>query len=137
MAEIDKSLPNEVEKIVAPEENEIEQVVEETTVVSPGDTEISENEDGSVDINFDPNQIDTSLSADHGANLAEFLPDDVLGRLGSTLYQNYQDYKNSRKDWERSYREGLDLLNRTFSRCKWCNSSCSCGSCNTVSIFSL
>ena len=110
MAEIDKSLPNEVEKIVAPEENEIEQVVEETTVVSPGDTEISENEDGSVDINFDPNQIDTSLSADHGANLAEFLPDDVLGRLGSTLYQNYQDYKNSRKDWERSYREGLDLL---------------------------
>jgi len=41
MAEIDKSLPNEVEKIVAPEENEIEQVVEETTVVSPGDTEIS------------------------------------------------------------------------------------------------
>jgi hypothetical protein len=132
MAEIDKSLPNEVEKIVAPEENEIEQVVEETTVVSPGDTEISENEDGSVDINFDPNQIDTSLSADHGANLAEFLPDDVLGRLGSTLYQNYQDYKNSRKDWERSYREGLDLL-----RCKWCNSSCSCGSCNTVSIFSL
>jgi hypothetical protein len=96
MAEIDKSLPNEVEKIVAPEENEIEQVVEETTVVSPGDTEISENEDGSVDINFDPNQIDTSLS--------------VLGRLGSTLYQNYQDYKNSRKDWERSYREGLDLL---------------------------
>jgi hypothetical protein len=110
MADIDKSLPNEVEKIVAPEENEIEQVVEETTIVSPGDTEISENEDGSVDINFDPNQIDTSLSADHGANLAEFLPDDVLGRLGSTLYQNYQDYKNSRKDWERSYREGLDLL---------------------------
>ena len=110
MADIDKSLPNEVEKIVAPEENEIEQVVEETTVVSPGDTEISENEDGSVDINFDPNQIDTSLSADHGANLAEFLPDDVLGTLGSSLYQNYQDYKNSRKDWERSYREGLDLL---------------------------
>jgi len=110
MADIDKSLPNEVEKIVSPEENEIEQVVEETTVVSPGDTEISENEDGSVDINFDPNQIDTSLSADHGANLAEFLPDDVLGTLGSSLYQNYQDYKNSRKDWERSYREGLDLL---------------------------
>ena len=26
------------------------------------------------------------------------------------LYQNYQDYKNSRKDWERGYREGLDLL---------------------------
>ena len=33
-----------------------------------------------------------------------------LGRLGTTLYQNYQDYKNSRKDWEKGYREGLDLL---------------------------
>ena len=33
-----------------------------------------------------------------------------MGRLGSSLYQNYQDYKTSRKDWERSYREGLDLL---------------------------
>ena len=110
MAEIDKTLPNEAEKIVSPEEKEIEQVVEETTVVSPGDTEISENEDGSVDVNFDPSKIDTSLSADHGANLAEFLPDDVLGRLGSSLYQNYQDYKQSRRDWERSYREGLDLL---------------------------
>jgi hypothetical protein len=33
-----------------------------------------------------------------------------LGELGSKLYQNYQDYKSSRKDWERTYKEGLDLL---------------------------
>ena len=46
----------------------------------------------------------------HYDNLAEHLPDEVLGRLGSTLSQNYMDYKMSRKDWERSYTQGLDLL---------------------------
>ena len=40
---------------------------------------------------------------DHYANLAEFLPDDVLGRLASDLYSKYQDYKHSRKDWEKTY----------------------------------
>jgi hypothetical protein len=30
--------------------------------------------------------------------------------MGSELYQNYQDYKNSRKDWETAYKQGLDLL---------------------------
>ena len=33
-----------------------------------------------------------------------------LGRLGTSLYQNYQDYKNSRKDWERGYRERFRFL---------------------------
>ena len=44
------------------------------------------------------------------ANLAEFLPDEVLGELGSDLTQKYQDYNVSRKDWAQSYSKGLDLL---------------------------
>jgi hypothetical protein len=46
----------------------------------------------------------------HFANLAELLPDDVLGRLSSVLMNNYRDYKMSRKEWEKSYTSGLDLL---------------------------
>ena len=91
-------------------EQETEQVIADTEILNPsGETEVLENEDGSVDINFDPNALQ-NIQADHNANLAEFVDDSVLGILGSTLYQNYQDYKTSRKDWERSYREGLDLL---------------------------
>ena len=49
-------------------------------------------------------------TGDHYANLAELLPEDTLDQLGSELYANYNEYKQSRKDWEDSYSKGLDLL---------------------------
>ena len=113
MADIDKSLPNVEQeiKVPSPEEIEVAQQEEQQKVTEQGEpVEVTENEDGSVDINYDPSIGSVEGGEEHYANLAEHLPDDVLGRLGSTLYQNYQDYKNSRKDWERGYREGLDLL---------------------------
>ena len=114
MADIDKSLPNDVRaQLELPSEEELanvsEQVVEQEQT-EKGPVEIQQNEDGSVDIDFDPSAVSPTGGDEHYANLAEFLPNDVLGRLGSKLYQNYQDYKTSRKDWERTYKEGLDLL---------------------------
>jgi len=114
MATIDKSLPNEIRKeetIPATEEfqQEVETQIQEQ-IESPEDIEIVENEDGSVDIDYDPNAASPEGGQDHYANLAEFLPDEVLGKLGNELYGNYLDYKNSRKDWERTYTQGLDLL---------------------------
>jgi len=114
MADIDKALPNEPRKTVSiPGEEEIkEQVVEEVQQVeqSPGDVETIQNEDGSVDINFDPNAASPEGGDEHYANLAEFLPDDVLQKLSSDLNQKYMDYSMSRKDWEKTYTQGLDLL---------------------------
>ena len=113
MADIDKDLPNVDQelKIPSPEEIEVAEQEKQQEVDEQGNpVDITENEDGSVDINYDPAIASVEGGENHYDNLAEHLPDDVLGRLGSTLYQNYQDYKNSRKDWERSYREGLDLL---------------------------
>ena len=113
MADIDKSLPNVEQelKVPSPEEIEVAEQEKQQEVNEQGDpVEVTENEDGSVDINYDPAIASVEGGENHYDNLAEHLPDDVLGRLGSTLFQNYQDYKNSRKDWERSYREGLDLL---------------------------
>ena len=114
MAEIDKALPNEPRKTLEiPGDEELQdKLVEAAEEVAemPSDVEITENEDGSVDIDYDPNAVAPEGGDEHYANLAEFLPDDVLGRMASQLYGNYQDYKSSRKDWEKSYREGLDLL---------------------------
>ena len=113
MADIDKSLPNVEQeiKVPSPEEIEVAKVDEQKEVDEQGNpVEITENDDGSVDINYDPSIASVEGGEEHYANLAEHLPDDVLGRLGTSLYQNYQDYKNSRKDWEKGYREGLDLL---------------------------
>src|SRR5210317_215650 len=114
MADIDKALPNEVRKeFNLPGEEEVqEQLVEEVTEEqqSPDDVEVTENEDGSVDINLDPAAATPEGGDEHYANLADFLPDDVLGRLGSDLNSKYMDYISSRKEWERTYIQGLDLL---------------------------
>lgn len=110
----DKSLPNEPRKTFeVPGEEEIqEQIVEtvEEQQESPGPVEVQENEDGSVDINLDPQAASPEGGDEHYANLADFLPDEVLGRLASDLNSKYQDYVSSRKDWEQTYTKGLDLL---------------------------
>ena len=110
----DKSLPNEPRKTfeVPGEEQVKEQIVEsiQEEQRSPDDVEVTENEDGSVDINLDPNAASPEGGDEHYANLAEFLPDDVLGRLASDLNSKYMDYTSSRKDWEQTYTKGLDLL---------------------------
>jgi len=111
---IDKALPNEPRKeFEIPGEEQIqEQVVEEVEKVqeSPDDVEVTENEDGSVDINLDPAAASPEGGDEHYANLADFLPEDVLGRLASSLTGKYQEYVSSRKDWEKTYTQGLDLL---------------------------
>jgi hypothetical protein len=108
MAEIDKSLPNVADKLT-PGELEVEQIAQSVEETPAGPTELTENEDGSVDINFDPKK-NLSAGTEFGANLAEVIDEQDLGRLGSELYQDTQSYKDSRADWEKAYTQGLDLL---------------------------
>ena len=95
--------PSEEELQVATEQNIQEQV-------GPEDVKIEEQEDGSVEINFDPEAINQPNTENHFDNLADLLPEEILGRLGSEIYENYENYKTSRRDWEQSYTKGLDLL---------------------------
>ena len=113
MAEIDKSLPNEVTKtveIASPEESLQEVIDTQESLPDPGNTEITETGDGGVEINFEPGAFNQAESEGHFDNLAELLPEEILMPLGSELYENYSDYKSSRQDWEKSYITGLDLL---------------------------
>ena len=87
------------------------------------------DEEGGAEVNFDP-MAQQQVTQNHFANIAELLPDDVLGPIGSELNENYMQYKTSRKDWEDTYIKGLDLLGfkyvnpyPTVSRSKWCNAS--------------
>tara|TARA_R110000764_G_scaffold57573_3_gene125264 strand:- start:891 stop:3392 length:2502 start_codon:yes stop_codon:yes gene_type:complete len=109
---IDKSLPNQVTNSVAvesPEETFVDGIEQMEEVNSEG-VEIVKNEDGSADINFEPGAVAAEGGEQHDANLSELLPEEVIGRLASELYQNYLDYKSSRSEWEESYVMGLDLL---------------------------
>ena len=113
MADIDKALPNEVKKSIEIEgqEKALEENIElQEALPEQGDTEITPTEDGGVEINFEPGAFNQAQSQNHYDNLAELLPEEILSPLGSELFSNYTDYKSSRRDWERAYTQGLDLL---------------------------
>ena len=110
---IEKALPN-IEKLDAdPGENRVAEGIDvevegiEKFSDNPALTELA---DGGVEVNFDPSQINPQDPNDHFANLAELLPANALGPLGSDLFEKQMDYKMSRKEWETTYVEGLDLL---------------------------
>lgn len=46
----------------------------------------------------------------HDDNLAEYMDERDLQSLGNQLVTDFRADKNSRKDWERAYKEGLKLL---------------------------
>jgi hypothetical protein len=111
MAEIDKGLPNTRTKIDIPSD---EEMAEEVNVQEPeeqkGPVEVIPEEDGGATIDFEPGAINIPGTESHFDNLADILPDDILDPIGNEMVQNYSDYKASRKDWEQSYKAGLDLL---------------------------
>ena len=109
---MDKALPNVETELKIPNDEEValaEQSVAEEQV-GPEDIDVTQEEDGGATINFDPAAVNQEGGEGHGDNLAELLPESVLGKLGSELAENYSTYKSARKDWEDSYTKGLDLL---------------------------
>ena len=110
---VDKSLPNTRSEVKIPSQEEITEKVQEKVteeVTAPDGVETIQNEDGSVDVNFDPRAVAPAEGDEHYANLAEFLGDEILDPLGTQLQTNFEEYKESRRDWERTYTQGLDLL---------------------------
>ena len=110
MAEIDKGLPNTRNKLEIPSEEEIQDVAVQEEVVEKRPVEVIPEEDGGATIDYEPGSINIPGTESHFDNLAELLPDDVLEPVGNEMVQNYMDYKSSRKEWEQSYKTGLDLL---------------------------
>jgi hypothetical protein len=88
----------------------------EDIIEASEDVEVTMDDDGGAEVSFDPNAVDPSMAQDHFANLAESLGEEVLSPLGNKLYDQYTEYKESRGDWEQSYREGLELLGFKYER---------------------
>jgi len=55
-------------------------------------------------------EITEEAEQDFYANIAETIDDKALSQLASDLISEYQSDKESRKEWEDTYRNGLDLL---------------------------
>jgi len=110
MADIDKTLPNVKTSIEVDPQEEIEIEQEKAIEAQDPGVEVTPNEDGSVEVNFEPGKVNIEGTPNHFDNLAELLPDDILDPIGLELVADYKEYKTSRKDWEQSYIQGLDLL---------------------------
>ena len=117
MAEIDKPLPNTNQTQVPNEEIiEVEKTKSAEVIDTPtGPVEVAMNEEGGAEVSFDPNAAIDPIQ-DHFANLAESLGDEVLEPLGSKMVEQYNEYKESRGDWEDTYRNGLELLGFKYER---------------------
>ena len=119
MATIDKSLPNQKTTVELPGEAEIEEAIKEKVEevqTEGGPVEIEMTEEGGAEVSFDPKVASVEGGQDHFENLAEFLGDNILDELGTKLSDQYNEYKESRGDWEQSYREGLELLGFKYER---------------------
>lgn len=69
-----------------------------------------EPEEGSVEIDLEPGSENEEGINEFTANLAEYLDEGTVAELAGELVENYQSDKDSRKDWERTYFKGLELL---------------------------
>ena len=117
MATIDKPLPNvdndkAQEEIVEIENKKAAEVIDTPT----GPVEVAMDEMGGAEVSFDPNAVNIDPTQDHFANLAETLDDGVLDPLGHKMIDQYTEYKESRGDWEDTYRNGLELLGFKYER---------------------
>ena len=65
---------------------------------------------GDVEIVIDPDAGSGEGIDEFSANLADYMDEGELQELSSTLIEQFQSDKSSRKEWERTYREGLKLL---------------------------
>jgi len=84
-------------------------VVEEEEI--PGDSLITELEDGGVEIDFDPMADLMGVGGDEfDSNLAEHIEDNDLRTLAIDCISKFDSDKSSRSDWETTYKEGLDQL---------------------------
>jgi len=72
--------------------------------------EIIEEEDGSVVVDFDPQDEDAIDEGDFNRNLAEEIDQGTLGAISNDLQGQYEGNRESRHEWENTYSNGLELL---------------------------
>ena len=87
--------------------------IEEEMGMAPLEIEIEDPESvtigmGDIEIELSPGKENTD--EDFDANLADFMDDSALDSLGGELVGDFDKDINDRKDWIRTYVEGLKLL---------------------------
>lgn len=80
----------------------------EIEIVNPDAVSI-ETEDGGAIVILGP-ELSEQLAPDFGSNLADHIEERELHAIGQQLISDFESDLRSREDWERTYKQGLDLL---------------------------
>jgi hypothetical protein len=76
------------------------------------DITVIEEEDGGMTLEY--GDLKDKLDVPFGTNLAEVMEEGPLDELAAELVEAFTADRDSRKEWEKSYIKGLDLLGLTF-----------------------
>jgi len=83
-------------------------VVEDQEI--PEDSMLTEMDDGSMVVDFDPTALEGESVDSFQSNLAEHIDDDELRSIAIDLISKFNADRSSRSDWEQTYEQGLDQL---------------------------
>ena len=86
-----------------------EVLLDDTSIIETPDLSIELEDDGGVVVDFDP-FAGRPEGGGFYDNLVEELADNVATRIATDLLDQYEANKDGRKDWEETYRTGLELL---------------------------
>ena len=82
-------------------------------ITMPEDPGVMEMDDGSVIVGEITQEV-APIDIPFEANLAEFIEDNELMRISSDLVGDIEEDMSSRKDWEDTYKRGIDLLGMEY-----------------------
>ena len=100
---------NEIPPVELEEGSDAEVFLDDASIIEAPGLNIELEDDGGVVVDFDP-RMDQVSNAGFYDNLAEEVDTGLLSRIASDLLDQYEANKDGRKDWEDTYRTGLELL---------------------------
>ena len=98
---------------MAVEKDNIDEIKDEERVEEAEGSPIIEEDVDEVTVEGEE-EIEERPQDDFNANLAEFMDERTLSKMGSDLVSEYKKDKESRKEWEDTYIKGLDLLGTKY-----------------------
>ena len=108
MAEVDKAIdPEEQIELQVRNRDKSMDIEVDVTEEDPELDSFEELEDGTIAFGSTPEPM---LDTDFSANLADLMDDSELNVLKNDLMDNVDADKDSRAEWEKTYRDGLEFL---------------------------
>ena len=112
MADIDKAITFDEQQDLGVRNRTKEMEIEvDVTEENPDLDSFEQMEDGNIAFGEPTPPVEDT---DFYANLADIMPDSDLNSLKNDLMSNVESDKDSRGDWEKTYREGLEYLGMKY-----------------------